>query len=408
VREVADEFDIATAPTAVPPRCEMKVPKELAFSKEEYKLRIGKVRESLERGDFDGILLLAPHSVYYLTGMDSEDFWDFQCLVMTRDGRLRFVTRSLELGRFLNSSWLEDVATYTLFDDPYDAVASVSVQLGVDKGRLALEISDGFLNPQVYAQLRSKLPLARIEDSRGLVECIRLVKSEAELNYMRQAAALTDLGVRAAYETIRPGVRDCEVAAQIMRAMYMEGSDTVCWGPIVAAGYRAGLAHSTFCGYRIKNDDTVLMEFTGERRRYVAPLMRTVILNKPRGVLLDVARAASAAIEAILDVAKPGVPASQVAKAGASEISPVRENVVFHDDYGYPVGIGYPPSWPENLGFYIRSNNDRPLEKGMVFHLPMSLRKLGEWGIGLSETIVITEGAAQVLSNTAHEMKVIS
>jgi Xaa-Pro dipeptidase len=97
-----------------------------------------------------------------------------------------------------------------------------------------------------------------------------------------------------------------------------------------------------------------------------------------------------------------------VAKAGASEISPVRENVVFHDDYGYPVGIGYPPSWPENLGFYIRSNNDRPLEKGMVFHLPMSLRKLGEWGIGLSETIVITEGAAQVLSNTAHEMKVIS
>ena len=61
---------------------------------------------------------------------------------------------------------------------------------------------------------------------------------------MRQAASFTDEDVRAGYAAIAPGVRDATVAAAVVDAICRAGSDPVCWGPVVAAGYRAGLAVS--------------------------------------------------------------------------------------------------------------------------------------------------------------------
>ena len=102
------------------------------------------------------------------------------------------------------------------------------------------------------AKLVAALPAATLEDAFGIVERVRLVKSECEIALMREAAAITDAAVRAGFEAIAEGRLDYDVAAAVSGALYHNGSDLVCWGPIVAAGYRGGLAHSSHNGYRIK------------------------------------------------------------------------------------------------------------------------------------------------------------
>jgi Xaa-Pro aminopeptidase len=192
-----------------------------------------------------------------------------------------------------------------------------------------------------------------------------------------------------------------------MDVFYRGGSDTVCWGPIVASGYRAGSAHSSFNGRRIEAGETVFLELTAEVRRYTAPLMRTAILGRPDALQERVAEGGARAVETILATARPGVPAADIAHAAGAVLAPIRPEVVFHDNFGYPVGIGYPGTWIEQLGFFLRVDNPRPLKPGMVFHLPMSLRRFGAWGINQSHTMLITESGAETLTKTPARLQVL-
>ncbi|MBI3943203.1 MAG: aminopeptidase P family protein [Chloroflexi bacterium] len=386
----------------------MTIPREPAFSRDEYLARIEKVCQRLGQAGFDGLLLFSTANITYLTGMDTENLFDFQCLVLAADRRLQHIILDFELGRFLNSSWITEPIQYTAFQDPLEVVASVAHDLGLTPGRLAVETGVGGISPQTYLDLSRKLDRASLGAAEGIVERVRLVKSSAEIDHMRAAAQLTDTGVRAGFKAIRAGVADYEIAAAITQAMYQAGSETVCWGPIVAAGYRSGLAHSSFNGYHVQPGDNVFLELTGQHRRYVAPLMRTAFLGTPPEEVRIAAETSAAALSTILEKARAGVPASEVATAAGQIIQRVRDRVVFHDNFGYPVGLGYPPSWLERLGFFIRTNNPEPLEQNMVFHLPMSLRMLGRWGTCLSQTMVVTHQGGEPLAQTPARLEIMA
>ena len=385
----------------------MAIPHEPAFDATEYAARLRTVRGGMAERDIDGLLLFSPHNVFYLSGMDSENLFDFQCLIVPAEGEPVLVILDFEEARAANSVGAGRTVSYHAFDDPIEAVLVQVAQLGLSKGRLGLESRAG-ITPASYARFVERLAGATIVDPFGVVENARLVKSAAEIAYMRRAAALTDAATLAAYEAIRPGVRDAEIAAVIMDVFYRGGSDTVCWGPIVASGYRAGSAHSSFNGRRIESGETVFLELTAEIRKYTAPLMRTAILGRPSAEQERVAEAGARAVETILATARPGVAAADVARAAGAVLAPVLEGIVFHHNFGYPVGIGYPGTWIESLGFFLRVDNPRPLEVGMAFHLPMSLRKFGAWGINQSHTMLITETGAEPLTKTPARLHVIN
>ena len=358
----------------------------------------------MEVAGVDVLVTFSHHNVFYLTGMDSENLFDYQCAVLTPDREAPvLVIFEFELARAENSVVVDGIRSYGTFDDPISFTLEQLTEL--PGKRIALDRSN--LPVARYGSLVAGLDDYELSDAFGLVEGVRLVKSEAELQLMEQAAALTDVGVQAATSVITEGVEDRVVAAAIVDAMYRGGSDTLCWGPIVAAGYRAGAAHSTFNGHRIGMGETVFLELTGEVSRYVSPLMRTVVAGEPSTDMRRVEAAVAAALEAIRTSARPGAPACEVAARGLAELEGVLEGHIFHHYFGYPVGIGYPPTWIESLGFFIRADNDRPLERGMAFHLPMSIRKYGEYGVNLSHTLVVEDDGARVLGSSPARLVVV-
>lgn len=378
----------------------MSVPNEPAFSRPEYRRRLEATWKEMNRRHLDALLLFSPGAIYYLAGMDTENWVDLQCLIVPLQADPVLVILNFELGRCQNSSWLSSPVIYGPYDDPLDTIFALLRERKLTEQRLGIEQRSGWLSPPNFLRLRTGLPSAHLEDAFGVVERARLVKMDEELALMRRAAALTDIGVTAGYRAIAAGIRDSEVAGAIVNAMYRGGSDPVCWGPIVAAGYRSGVAHSTHNGYALKRGDAVFLEVTGEFRRYTAPSMRTAVIGSPSDEQRRFAQASQDAVAAILETARPGVPASEVAQAGLKHIRPVEQEIVFHYTFGYPVGIGYPPSWIEPLGYLLRVDNHEPLQAGMVFHLPMSLRSLGRFGICLSQTMHVTTNGAVPLTQT--------
>jgi Xaa-Pro dipeptidase len=371
-----------------------RIPAEPAFPKEEYERRLEAVRAGMLERELDALLLFSPHNVNYLSGMDSENWFDFQALLVPLDDEPTLVILDFELARAENSTVTSRLRVYDADGDPVATTVAAVRELLPRARRLGVEQGQG-ISVRQYRQLSAGLDCEAL-DPFGVVERSRLVKSELELEYIRRAAALTDAAVEAAYAAIAAGVPDHDVAAAITGSLYGHGSDTVCWGPVVAAGYRSGAAHSSFCGHRISAGETVFLELTGEVRRYVAPLMRTAVLGEPWDELLVLEAAGRATIETICATARPGVTAGEVALAALAAVRPALErDVVFHFNFGYPIGLGYPPSWLELLGYFLRADNERPLERGMTFHLPISLRKFGSFACNLSHTVVVGDGGAE-------------
>lgn len=392
----------------------MTVPRELAFDLPEFRTRLAAVQTRLAQRRLDALVLFAPGTINYLSGFDNDNLSDITALIVPLDREPVLVLFWFEAGRAENTCWLDDVRLYRspadLVPGPgaIGAIIDALRSLGLTRSKLGIEKGPGALSVSDHEELIAGLPEAQVEDPFLIVETVRRRKSQAELAYMRRAAEITDAAVAAGTKALAVGVRDTDVAAVIVETLTRLGSELPCLGPIVAAGWRSGSPHSTHARQVLRVGETVFLELTAQVRRYTAPLMRTGILGAPTPEQARAAEAGAEAIATIFRTARPGVRASDVARAAMAPLEPVLPGLMFHGNFGYPVGLGYPPTWSERLGFYLKADNDEPLEAGMTFHLPVSLRRYGEWGICQSHTLLVTDTGAEPLTRSEPRLQVIS
>lgn len=375
--------------------------RECWFSSDEYQMRLAKARDSMKAHDLDGLVVFSPANTFYLTGHHSLDSWEFRAVVVTHDKQPQILLFHFERGRFLASSWLEEACYYGPGADPIAMLLSMIKECGLSSSRIGLEASTPFLSDELKQTLAENLTSAILVDTIRLVDEIRLCKSEPELAAIEQAALLTEVGMQAAVDAAKVNATDNQIAAEATRAMLMAGSHNLVMMPIVAVGQRSGLAHSEHVGRRIRDGDSVFLELSACWRHYSAPLMKTIRIGKsaPKwDKLLEVARITA---DTIVRIAKIGVPARDVARAAHDAMSCIEDEVQYHYNFGYSMGISFPPHWLEESAFYLTESNPRPLQAGMVFHLPLTFRVLGQYAAGMSHTIAITDKGARILTGEA-------
>ncbi len=377
----------------------MAIPREIVFPQAEFETRLHKTRLAMASRNLDVLILHSAPNIYYLCGHHSLNLWDYQCLIVPLDGTPVMVLWQFERGRFEASGNIAELDLYQTHADPIEATRNALSKRGLLKGVIGIEAQSRYLVPKLHDELSDALTGAEAINGSGLVDNVRNIKSEAELTVIRKAAQITDEAINAGYQVIRNGISDSDIAASVASALIQRDSLGFSVYPIISAGYRAGMPHNSNCGYVIQDGDPVFIECSPSYHWYHAPLMRTAVVGRAGDRIKQFATLEQEVVDAMLDAAKPGTLASDVAGIAESLIAPIRSEVLFHEVYGYPVGIGFPPTWGEESGFALVTSNHRPLEAGMVFHIPMTLRVNGEFGVGLSETFVVTEkGAPETLS----------
>ncbi|WP_026379776.1 M24 family metallopeptidase [Afifella pfennigii] len=377
----------------------MTMAREDVFAAEEFSERREKVRAKMQARGVDAIVLHDAANIYYLCGHHTLNIWDYQCLIVPLEGPPFMVLWQFEQGRFNASATDCDPVYFGNGAEPVEATVRALKDRRLAGGRIGLEAGGGFLSPARHAALSAAMGSAEIADITGLVEDVRAVKSQAEIAVMRQAQAVTDAAMQAAIAAIGAGVTDRTITDAMASALIAGGTQGFSIFPMVAVGERSGVPHHAQIGKVIAQGDTVFLECSPAIHWYHAPLMRTAVLGTPRDPFVEeVASAGTDALNAMMEAMKPGATAAEVAMAGSNIVDRIRDRILFHDFYGYSVGIGFPPTWIVGGDMQITRSNHRPLEAGMTFHFPMTLRKLGVFGVGQSRTVVVTETGCEALS----------
>lgn len=368
---------------------------ELPFPAVEYQARLEKVRQGMAEHGLDALLLTDPADINYLTGYHTFEVSVHACLVCTQ-ARLVLQVASIETGAAVVTARVDEIIGYRWenLDEiitPLADLLSPCSQIGIDGWSSGLRFG-------VIDALMQTIGRERFSEAGAVVDAIRLVKSPAELEMLRESARITALGLETAIQSIRPGMTDNAIAAVGAKALLENGSEFMSLQPIVTSGHRIGVIHVNHKRRVIQANEPVFLEFGAAYQRYTAPMMRTAVTGQASNELASTRDLCRSLFESLCDTMRPGNTFEQAAQAADALLSPYRDQYFFSGVFGYAVGAQFPPSWVEGTGF-IAKGQTRTFETNMVFHLPLCLRVPGQWGVGISDTVVVTEQGAKPLTN---------
>ena len=375
--------------------------KNLIFSEKEYRQRVRKTKEMMDKGGIEMLLVMDPANMNYLTGYDGWSFYVHQGVIVSLDAPYPFwFGREQDSNGARLTSWLPDDCIYGYPDEYVQSrythtmrwLADLLREKRLEKRRFALEMDGYWFNARMYLTLLEELPDAVLMDGTNLVNWIKTLKSPAEITYMKQAAQICEKVMQTAVNEIDVGVWEKDAAAKVSAAqiagMDAFGGSSPAIFPIMPSAERTSTAHLTFDPDRqYRKNDVVLLELSGARHRYHAPLSRTVVLGEPPQDLQKTADDVITGLQETLTVIKPGITAEEVEERWRKAIA--HTGLVKPSRIGYSYGLNYPPDWGEHT-ISLRPGDKTVLQPGMTLHFMPGIW-LETYGFECSEPILVTE-----------------
>ena len=387
----------------------------MTFSKNEYKDRLKKVQLSMQKKGIELLISQDTANINYLTGYDAWSFYYAQCVIvhMNSDEPICFI-RAQDAGGAFIKTYLkkENIVIYdekyihTWPSHPYDALVNLLKKNKWDKLQIGVEMDAHYFTAYCYEKLRQGLPNAKIKDSERLVNWIRVVKSNAEIDFMKKAAVISENAMKTAMDIINPGVRQCDAVAEIQKTLFKGtndfGGEYASIATLLPTGTGTSASHLTASDEKFVKGEATIVELSGTYKRYHAPMARTVNLGKPEQKKIDAMNATNEALEAGIEASKPGNTANDVAEKFWAILD--KYKIKKESRTGYSIGIGYPPDWGEHT-LNISKGDMTILKPNVCYHM-IAVMQFGDWGVEASESIRITEEGNELLCNFSRDLHI--
>ena len=372
----------------------------LHFTEDELADRRNKVTVELRSSGLDALLIFRQESMYYLTGYDTTGYSQFQCLYLGADGTLILLTRSADLRQAHLTSVIEDVRIWVDHADsnPGLDLRQILEEQGCRGKHLGVELEAWCLTGRRWEFVKAALDgLCTHEDASTLVSQMRLIKSPAELDYVRRAAALADTALTEAQTLATPGRPEQEILAAMESAIFRGGGDYPASRFIIGSGAQA-LNVRNFTGYaNLGNNDQLQLEFGGTYRHYHSCLMRTILTGRPDPRHLKMHSAVVEALEACKEACRHGATFGDIFEAHAKALEGAGFGEHKLNACGYSLGALYPPTWMDWPMIY--AGNPVIVEPNMVIFMHMILL---DWdhhlAMAFGDTVVVTSSGCETLT----------
>ncbi|WP_423808635.1 M24 family metallopeptidase [Pontibacillus yanchengensis] len=385
----------------------------LAFDKSEYLERIQKTKQRMLHEGIEVLLVTDPANMNYLSGYDGWSFYVEQMVVLIIDEDQPFwIGRGMDANGAKATTWLykENIISYT--DDyvdskekhPMQFVASILKQMGQGNRVFGVEKGAYYFTALTFEYLQHSLPNAQFKDATSLVNQVRIVKSEQEIAYIKNASRIVELGMNQAIQSIAEGVRECDVVGDIYKSLISGtsefGGDYPAIVPMLPSGEHTSTPHLTWSDKRYQDNDLVIIELAGCYKRYHSPMARTVSIGPQDEKVNDLSKVVVEGLNAALDVAKPGVTCEEVEDVWRKTIA--RHGITKDSRIGYSTGLSYPPDWGEHTAS-LRQGDKTVLEPNMVFHMIPGIW-YDDYGIEISESFRVTNQGSEVLADMPRKL----
>ncbi len=386
------------------------------FKNTEYQQRVGTIKQRMEVAGFDLLICQDPASMGWLTGFDGWSFYTPQAVLVhleeaspvwfgrAQDAKSAHITTDLPGENIVGFS---EPLVHHPVKHPFDELCELVIARGWGSSRIGVELDAHYYTARAHQHIVNGLPNAVISDNHEIVNWARLVKSEAELNYMREAGRIVSETMTKAFTRLKPGVRQFEVIADVYHAQ-VTGFDNkfgdytgLC--PLIQVGEGTSTPHLTWTDEPLPDSGLIVMEIGAARRHYHAPLTRTAHIGTPPKEIAQLAEVIVEGGDMALSAAKPGVTCEEVEAVWQKVLN--RNGYTKASRVGYSIGLNYPPDWGERTAS-LRPGDTTELQAGMCFHFQSGMW-LDAYGAAISEPFIVTEKGGERLCDVRRELIVI-
>lgn len=383
------------------------------FSPEEYRARAERVRAEMTRRGVDVLYVTSPANLCYLTGFES--IWyppraPLGAVLARESEELVFVDYERHHHLVEQTAQFDDAIFFT-YETALGTVEHEFAVRGWASGTVGLERASRSPSAPLVEEIAERLRSRGAEIVAGdwIVDRVRLVKSAAEIERVRRAAAIVDAAFVALQAEVRPGQTELEIAARLNAAMAEQGGEEAAIRTMVSAGPEVWFkTHAAPSRRAVERGDVMYVDACGVVDRYHVDLCRTfavgddhaqarAILEQTAGSVLEVQRAVRPGDR--LDVAQ------RIAEDYVYARVP-REQVWWVG--GYALGIALPPDWVGHTYLSNDAYEQFTWEPGYVTNYENIVYD-AEQGFTASymETLLMTESGIEILSTVPRELLLI-
>lgn len=338
----------------------------------------------------DALFISSPPNIRYLTGFTGSN----GMLLLERDRAVFLTDPRYRIQAAQQVSCPSQVGSGPLLPRIIGLIKRRRIpRLGVERNRIGFE---------QYDYLRSELPVgASIEPVNGVVERLRMVKSESEIALIRQSVATNSRAFEAAAAALKPGKREFEVAAELDFRMRKFGAEAQAFDTIVTSGERSALPHARPTDTAIAANQLVLVDAGAIQTGYASDMTRMLYLGSPSRRLKELYRTVLEAQLAAIDAVRPGISAGRVDRAARDvfKLAGLDKSFVHSTGHGLGLEIHEPPR--------IGRKDKMRLEKGMTITIEPGVYIEGFCGIRIEDTVLVTASGCEVLTPTSKDLRLV-
>jgi Xaa-Pro dipeptidase len=360
---------------------------------DERRGRLEKARRLMRENKLDAVVMEAGTSMFYYTGTRWPAAGATLALVLAARGEPAWILPESDQARASEAVRLyRDARPWS--GDPYARIAQALEDRGAARGRIGIEERLRF---GLFDGIRKRLPAAEFISADPVTVGCRVIKSPAEIALMQRANDITVAVYRAALSSLREGMTNRELSANIAagyRAMGVEGGAMAIFGKYTAYPHGSAQPQALREGDLVLVDDGCLVD------GYQSDITRTVIFGKPTARQKAIWALERKAQDAAFAAARPGAPCESVDAAARKVIT----DAGFGPGYKVP---GLPHRTGHGIGLdghewtYLVRGNKTKMEPGMCFSDEPTIAIYGEFGVRLEDCIYITESGARMFSKQA-------
>jgi Xaa-Pro dipeptidase len=375
----------------------------------DHRGRLERVREAMREAGLDCIVATRGGAIAYLAGAMAP--WR-SAVILPQQGEAELVTVTYDAQRLIDRSWLTSIRDWEMADPDGFArtIAEALVEHGVHAGRIGVDLlgaqSVGAISATEYFSLQAALPDAELVDGSATLDATMILKEPEEIELLRRAAEIADLGVEAAFDAIAVGRTELAIAGVAELAMREAGNEFV-WsvtGTEVGAGYRQSypLCFTDMPSEkRVQVGDAITVDLHPSYRCYLGDLAANAVLGRPSSRQSALAEAWQQVAHAILEGLRPGSVISDVARSARETAEALGYGPYTVPFYGH--GLGTDARIPHAL----TETNDGILEPSMLVEIDLQMTLPGEVGMRLETAVLITDTGHETLNKTPIELRVI-
>lgn len=352
---------------------------------------ISRIQAFMDDKKVDLAVVTSPRTIYYLTGYAGEPHERFLGLVLTRGGEPFMLVPELDLETVRSASRVQIVHTYSDTDNPYAVLTKRLAPSGADAlGRIGIE--KRAMSVERFEQLSGALQADEWIALDELLAEMRARKSSEEIGHLRRAARLTDQVLERVLPSIRPGVTELELAAELEYQMKKLGADGPSFTTTVLSGAKSALPHGATGNRKVASGEWLLIDMGLYVNGYVSDITRTFavsdVTDEQRQLYELVLQANLQGIAAV----RPQVRMMDVDRAARQVIEAGGYGPYFNHRVGHGIGMDI-HEYPS-----LHGSNEERLAEGMAITIEPGVYIPGTGGVRIEDDLVVTAAGSEILT----------